>query len=68
MLVVKIVVVTLEALLVGRGKIILAPSKPCFMRFGNLFPSIKPDAADLFGGLFSTRGFAPGYYISHPWC
>ena len=54
---------------------VIAQSKPCFMRSGKHYPSIKPDIADLFDGLFSTRGAlpagrqdAPGYYISHPWC
>ena len=64
----KIVVITMEALPVSKGKILIAQSKPCFMRSGKHYPTIKPDAADLFDGLFSTRGDAPGYYISHPWC
>ena len=36
------------------------------MRSGKQYLSIKPDAADLFGVMYSTRGDAPGYYISHP--
>ena len=28
------------------------------MRFGKHYPAIKPDATDLFDGLFSTRGDA----------
>ena len=33
------------------------------MRSGKYFLAIKPDTADLFGVMFSTRGDAHGYYL-----